>query len=572
MGSVKGLLLRLLLPLLALLALAPASAATELRELDVRVLLNDDGSARIVQTWNARVSDEGTEFFIEQGNLGDMELSDFSVRELGGPPYINEGARWRTDRSAAEKAGRCGIVRTRGGLELCWGRGPAGPRTFVVSWTFSNFVKAYDDYDGFNVRLVNSGLSTPPRALRITIEKPGRPFASGEVDLWAFGFRGTIRPEGGKIVARSDAPLTASNYATVMLRFAKGVFNPSSVVRGRFEAVEKRALEGTEDGEEDWDGIVAFLICILVALYHVVLGFVRKGRRARSPRFPHLPDGFGRTLRNAPYFREIPCGGDLSESWALLGATSFAARAKDLVGAYFLRWVQHGALEPVTGASGTALHVRGRTVPEGGGLFAMLREAAGPDGILQREEFPRWGRNEANRRAFGAWLEAERTAGMERFRARGGWELRTTTSFWVRHFLLGPRRPFSAPFVTSSGEQTLLELAGFRRYLQDFTLVNERRVVEVELWNDYLVFAALFGIGKELLRELVGLYPEFAARSVLAGAGGTLLPTVLDLSDSLTVSLSRRSGGGRYDSRSGGRSFGGGGGGSSGGGSRGGVR
>ena len=161
---------------------------------------------------------------------------------------------------------------------------------------------------------------------------------------------------------------------------------------------------------------------------------------------------------------------------------------------------------------------------------------------------------------------------MERFRARGGWELRTTTSFWVRRFLLGSRRPFSAPFVTSSGEQTLLELAGFRRYLQDFTLVNERRVVEVELWNDYLVFAALFGIGKELLRELVGLYPEFAARSVLAGAGGTLLPTVLDLSDSLTVSLSRRSGGGRYDSRSGGRSFGGGEGGSSGGGSRGGVR
>lgn len=554
------------------------SAASELKSLSIHVRLEADGGARIVQTWEVDVFGKGTEFFIEQTRLGDMALSDFSVRESKGTPYHNEGRRWRSDRTAAEKAGRCGILPTNKGLELCWGRGAEGLRTYVVSWRFSNFVKAYDDYDGFNVQLVNSGMSPPPRRLEIVIERLGRPFAAGEVAMWAFGLRGTILPEGGRIVVRSDGPLTASDYATVMLRFAKGIFAPSSVVRGRFQTVEDRALAGVEGREDDWSDLYDLLSPLLFFGVISLFSFVaQRARRAQSPLVPKLSPRLARALRDVPYVREIPCGGVLSEPWFLLSATPFAVGQKELVGAYFLRWVRNGALEAVSFSSGTELCVRAREVSEGAGLFAMLREAAGSDGILQGSEFARWGQVGAHQKAFDAWLASERAEGRRRFEARGGLEMRTTTSFWVRRFFLGPRRPFSAPFATPDGERMILEVTGFRRYLRDFTLVNERHVVEVALWDDYLVFAALFGIGRELERELLSLYPEFASRSALVGGkggtGGKVSPTtILSLSDSFASSLSRRSSGKGYDSSSGGGSFRSGGGGSSGGGSRGGER
>ncbi|NLL37889.1 MAG: DUF2207 domain-containing protein [Fretibacterium sp.] len=131
---------------------------------------------------------------------------------------------------------------------------------------------------------------------------------------------------------------------------------------------------------------------------------------------------------------------------------------------------------------------------------------------------------------------------------------------------LGPKKPFEVKALTPEGERRLMELVGFRRYLQDFTLINERRVVELELWDDYLVFAALYGIAEQVATEFLALYPDFADRSAVLRGGPGL--TVLRTVDSFVESFTKSS----YNSSSGGSSFSGGGGGSSGGGSGGGER
>ena len=43
---------------------------------------------------------------------------------------------------------------------------------------------------------------------------------------------------------------------------------------------------------------------------------------------------------------------------------------------------------------------------------------------------------------------------------------------------------------------------GLKKYLQDFTLANERHVSEVSLWNDYLVYATLFGIADQVMADM----------------------------------------------------------------------
>ena len=109
---------RLLLTVLAALAGTCAVYAQSLRSIDIRAVLNPDGSARITQVYDATVVD-GTEMYIPITNLGEMTVGDLTVRE-NGLAYHNEGRRWDTDRSLSEKAGRCGIIEKRNGVEQCW--------------------------------------------------------------------------------------------------------------------------------------------------------------------------------------------------------------------------------------------------------------------------------------------------------------------------------------------------------------------------------------------------------------------------------------------------------------------
>ena len=113
---------------------------------------------------------------------------------------------------------------------------------------------------------------------------------------------------------------------------------------------------------------------------------------------------------------------------------------------------------------------------------------------------------------------------------------------------------------------------GLKKYLQDFTLANERHVSEVSLWNDYLVYATLFGIADQVMADMKQINPEYLQMNQISRnlTDRRVVPMLLATTSSTATSIkqsveSRNSGGG-------GRSSFGGGGGFHGGGSGGGVR
>ena len=48
----------------------------------------------------------------------------------------------------------------------------------------------------------------------------------------------------------------------------------------------------------------------------------------------------------------------------------------------------------------------------------------------------------------------------------------------------------------------------FKKYMEDFSYLNEREVPELVLWEKYLVFATAFGIADKVLKQLKVKYPE----------------------------------------------------------------
>ena len=61
--------------------------------------------------------------------------------------------------------------------------------------------------------------------------------------------------------------------------------------------------------------------------------------------------------------------------------------------------------------------------------------------------------------------------------------------------------------LTPRGQQQRNELLGLKRYLLDFSLLAERDVKETFLWQEYMVYAALLGVAKQVMEQLRQLYP-----------------------------------------------------------------
>ena len=466
------------------LCCSPA-AANYVPEMELDAALRRDGSAVITQMWTAD-TDQGTEFYLSCHDSGYLEITDFAVSDENGPYTLLEN--WDVDASFEEKAGKCGVVETGEGVELCWGISEYGRRRYTVSYVLHNLAGAYSDVDGFNHRFVDE-MSTFPTDVSLTIRTQDGTLLTGEdCDIWAFGYDGDIWFEDGVIRAKSRTALEGGQHMTVMVSLEKGVLSPQRQVDGSFEAVKERAFEGSDYEDSEEAGFLETLIGLaLLLLFGVflVLGFVlaAKLRKAR----------LNRRMKAVEYFRDAPNDGKLNVTHRL-GAACDLCREDALLGVYLLRLISDGALEPEeTELNAKRVNLRLTRPPRSGDPYddTSLEAAAGADGILQAKELE-WFcvQNVKPLTSFvnSCQMDADRTL------IRGGC-LKGAVCEGVKS-------------LTPQGQRELDEILGLKRFLLDFSFIHERGVKETVIWQDYLIYAHLLGIADKVAPQIRKLYPD----------------------------------------------------------------
>ena len=471
---------------------AAAESIRTIRNVDTRVELNPDGSARVTQVWDAEAGSSGTEFYIPVENLGPMTISDLQVSE-NGVAYESLGDKWDVDKGRDFKTGKCGIVRKNHGAELCWGLGAKGNHVWTIRYTLTGLVQAYDDADGFNYMFVNRGMSPAPDHARVTIvpafDCPEWTYDNTRV--WAFGFYGDINVKDGAVVAETSESMDSSCAVITLVKFEKGIFQPTVVKGGPFQNLLDRALEGSSYGDDDDGGkwilllfgfffVGIFLFLIWVAVVSA-LGYKWK-------------KSFFGQRKITEWFRDIPLEGNLfAAQYALTKGKRFETQvpANNLIGAFFLRWIMNGQVN-VLRASDNAKRVDlaflAETVSDDDveeNLYQMARQAAGSNQLLEKNEFEKW--SKANYSKMTAWPDRALARGKSWFHDKG-YLLKDTT-------------------CTAQGQEEARHLVMFKNYLKNFTLSDERAAVEVRLWKEYLVYAQLFGIADQVAKEFKKLYP-----------------------------------------------------------------
>ena len=496
----------------------PASAASDGRIPSIRIhaVLNREGDAAITEEWTVDVPEDWSEVYTVKSNLDDRQIKNFQVQDAsGGRAYQRVPGEWDVDRSRAEKAGKYGSrVNEDGDLELCWGAGSPGRHTYRISYTMTHAVRAYSDgYDGFNIRFVNEGMSAEPDFVQVTVsalDKNGQKLrlTKDNASVWVFGLDGKSAFEDGNMTVRSTGTV---HYCNILARFQSGLFAPAARERKSFASVQKKAMRGSsyepDSSDSSWWGILT-----VFGIFGLIWSLSLKARQRRDTSFLNLGGLHKDDWKNAPYSREIPFDGNLAESWLVLRAMENTTADGALLRAYLLRWLQSGSArleQRETGRSWNLFGDKKQAVirlavpPESASaseraFWNLLEKAAGGDGILQEKELYHWSKEHYTE--MEALYRNAEEEGREAGESAGDIGR-------VLHRVLLTRQEI--PGLTEQGRKRAVALIGFRSYLKDFTLLNEREATDVGLWGDYLVFASLFGIADQVARQFRDLLPSY---------------------------------------------------------------
>lgn len=471
-------------------------AKSQLHHLDIRVVISKNGDARIVETRQMTIDDKGTECYIGLGNMSPSTVQDLSVCDETGRKFENIGT-WDVDRTRSEKTGQCGIVnKSNGVIELCWGLGDSGERTYVTSYTITSLVRGYPDANAIRHVFLDQSVTPKPEHAKITIagEDTTLVFTPDDCGLWGFRFKGDMRFEDGKMIAETTEPMNSEAALFVMAKFPKEMLNPTiQDTDDTFEHKKQLAFEGSDygDGIEEpsfFDDLLSIIgaIAILVAgaiglggLWLLFKKWFAAYKRKRHEKWAQTVD----------YFKSVPLEGNLQQANEMLNAFSYSKTPdyKRLVSATVLQLINEGAfsVQPVmteTGEMQNRFMVKELSMdkdlsPLAFKMHDIFKHAAGANQVLDPKELESFMRDKNNKKLVRSFID-----------------------------LLCSHRDVSY-FKDKKDEMS--EVYGFKRFLNDFTLANERHLTETKLWRDYIIWATLFGNAEQVVKDMKTINPEF---------------------------------------------------------------
>ena len=532
----------------------PLSARPTLSRLDIRVVLSRNGDARITETRQMSIDSEGTECYIGIGTPEGTEIRDLTVSDETGYVFENVGS-WDIDRSRSWKTGKCGIVNKHGGCEICWGLGDSGERTYITTYTYTNLVHSHSDYDAIRHVFLDEGVSPKPDEARLTIEYDSL-LTEDNCAIWGFRFGGEVAfTSEGKIESWNTEPFGRSGAMFIMVRFNKGMFEPSVQEAETFEQKQAQAFEGSDyyysdDGGSSFGEVLLGLLFALGTFLTPIIGAIWY--------FVYVWRARKKVNKDLLWFRDIPLKGNLQAANDMLNAYKyFGADYNNLLSACILKLINMGSI-----SIESRLNEKGKTeqnfvihdLPDTANQPMLLRKvhnifklAAGSDTILEPKELKSFMHSTKNEGITDSFIST----------------LHTKTGISAYKDRLDEVR----------------QVFGLKKFLKEFTLLDERGVNEVKLWKDYMIYATLFGIADQVIADMKKINPEYFNMDQVAEqmANNMTLPMIRSTllnstSRAVANKAAREAQAHRVSGRGGHTSWGGGGGGFSGGGFGGGVR
>lgn len=544
-------------------------ASNIIYNMDIDVYLNKDGSANITEVWDVD-GDDGTEWYKVMNNLGNMELSNFTVSMDGRELQYKT---WDIDESLSEKRGYYGINYTSDGMELCFGKYDYNRHRFILNYTLSNFIINTNDSQLITYKFIDK--LSDVDFYNFSIDITSYYNFSDTLDVWGYGYKGYAYVKDGKISMSNEENSDVNDkYVVLLAKFPLNTFDTINIVDGYddFDTVYDMAEEGKF--EYDYgnkrsfiENVIYFILNFLPFIIFGIVGFI--GVKSVIENGYGYADNKKIDKKEVPMFRDIPCNKDIYYANTLIKLNNFDYKEGNILGAIILKWVRNNKIvfkNQKTGIFNKDTSVIDMTMNPvfdnelEDKLFKMMFEAS-KDGYLEAKEFEKWCRN--NYSEFLSLFKRIENENISNLKSSGMIYTRTNKNECKRKNVMNEQ------IYNDS-----VQLYGLKKYLEEFSRMDTKEVIEVKLWDEYLMFAYLFGIADKVAKQLKDMYPEILEQTDMNGnvmfdydmfmfVNHISVRSVSAASSARAAAESYSSGGGGFSSGGGGGgSFGGGGGGS----------
>ena len=502
-------LLSFLTVLFLLIPTAVDASSTRVNSIDINCQIDQNGTATFVEKWDMDVS-EGTEGYKIFNGMSDQPLKLIGVTDDRGKTYTNIGS-WNSDLSKEYKTNKCGLIRDDGHYELCFGLGDYGRRSYTMTYQIDHFVNQYEDQQGINYAFISD------MALNVgdvTIRVSGiTPYSKDNAKIWAFGYSGSVNFDDGSVVLQTHS-LNSNKMQLLMGLESNAYASPNKRhASEKFEDVVKDAKEGSsyskgmsKEAKIMLFIFITFVIVMVISIIVAVIVFSDSGVVFEN----------GRTIKGKEVtpFREIPCDKDIFLFYYLakkLDIIGDDESRENLISGFILKWVRDGVVTIREKESGAIVKKKNYDMyldvdvkfenKQESALYKMFILAS-KDGVLQTKAFQKWCGKHYKK--IDSWFTKVDNI-IEDSMNKNGYA-KTATVYKRVLFWNIPR---DRTVWTNKAYDQCLYVWGFNNFLKDEDNMKEKAAIEVKLWDEYLIFAAVLGIADRVEKQLKVAIPRY---------------------------------------------------------------
>ena len=538
-----------------------ANSYLNLNELNFYAKINDDGSMDVVETWNIEIEDTNTLFkTFELDNTKFSSIDNVKVKDVTANKEFNQ-----IDEEMYHVTKDCyyGLVNSNGAFEIAWGVGlddEEDTRTYEISYTVEDAVSKYNDYAELYWQFIGEDFEIDADKITGTIELPESANSTEDIKVWGHteGLNGEIYATATNEITFELNNFYAGRFVEVRTLFPSYMIENTNRTYStdRYEEVVQEETEWVNEAnarrrqEEIKDLIITILMIIAIIIITVILivKAVKYGKKLKTLN-KYKPE------QELEYFRDLPSKdvtpgeatyilqeayyGFSSSFGRIFSATMLDLKLKDYID---LRVEKDKKDKDVIyikriKPSDEKLKNDEKKVLD---FIYKVEKKKEEITIKQLEKYITSHSSSVQKLIEQSGKDIEDQLVLEGILNKSNkeeyikYQTMSGLYFVFAIIVLMFAFPVSIALIvngilcfkikkrinvlTQKGIDSKEKWKGLKKYMEDFSLLNEKEVPAIEVWEKYLVYATVFGIADKVLEQLKTVYPNIDQMDVSASA------------------------------------------------------
>lgn len=530
---------------------ADDSSSLYLDKLKFDVTVNEDGSMDVVETWNIDISHVNTlykTFKIDDDKF--TSIKNVRVKDITGNREFTQ-----IDEEMYHVTENCyyGLINSKGNFEIAWGVGlddRYATRTYEISYTVVDAIGKYNDYAELYWQFIGEDFEVDADKITGTITLPSNAESEEDIKVWGHteNLNGEIYVTDTNKIKFQLENFDAGRYVEVRVLFPTEMIESTGRVynEDRYDDVIKEETKWANQAnlrrqwEEIKDEVVAtFVIFVILALCIIFIEkAVKYGKKLSSIKkfvpeqkldyFRDLPEK-DTTPGEAVYILKEPYNAFSRHFGKIFSATLLDLKLKDYIDLrvektdknkdkIYLKKLKESdsnlksdekrILDFAYKAFGKKTEVEMKTLEQyiekhPAGVEALI------NGCLKAIE---------SQLKESKMFDKKQKEEFSNYAGLSGvyYVFAIVTLFWafplaiillINGLICGSIKK-RANVLTQKGVDSKEKWKGLKKYMEDFSLLNEKEIPAIEVWEHYLVYATAFGIADKVLKQLKTIYPN----------------------------------------------------------------